>query len=255
MTNFKHLIAMLLLLAGTASQAWGHGFSLFFSSSTALGASSNDYPANIGQYPPSGNQYLFNDIFLDIPGYGWKSDHGGAGSLDFGIDKSLSFDVYGALMYSPGSGASPADAGVSLLIMGAQPGFAGSATVDGTSDFTSGFAISGETSHEFEFTLQTSGDPIPEGVYGIAYSVKGHESEGPDYTPTPLLVATWSTPGFNRGDDSMAPDSPLSIATTAIYDALVTPPVPEPSSFVLLAFGAVGLAGWAWRRRAGRNVA
>lgn len=252
MIRFKNLTMAMLMLAGTTSPAWGHGFSLFLTSPTSLGASSNDYPGNITQFPPDGNQYLFNDDFLEILG-NWESEHGSAGSTNFGTGKVLSFDVHGALMYSPGAGASPADPGISLLIEGAQLGFAGSATVDGTSVFTSGFNISGNTSHEFLTTLQTSGIPIPEGVYGIAYSVKGHASEGADYTPTPLLVATWNTPGFYPGDDPLAPDSPLSIAMSAIYAALV-PPVPEPSSFVLLAFGAVGAAGWAWRRRAGRSV-
>ncbi len=151
-------------------------------------------------------------------------------------------------MYSPGVGASPAIPGVSLDIDGAQLGFAGSATVDGTSVFTSGFSISGNTSHEFIFSLITDGVAIPEGVYGIAYSVKGHASEGPDYTPTPLLVATWYTPGFDRGNDPLAPDSPLSTAMSAIYGELAVP-VPEPSSFVLLAFGVAGAAGRGWRRR------
>ncbi|MEX2113244.1 MAG: PEP-CTERM sorting domain-containing protein [Pirellulales bacterium] len=236
----------LLLLLGVGSPAWGHGFSLFLDGN-ALDSTSNDYPGNIGQFPPDGNRYLFGDEFVDILG-DLTSDHGGAGSSLFGTGKSLSFDGFGALMYSPGSGASPAIPGVSLLIEGQQAGFFGSATVDGTSVFTPGFAISGDTTHEFLFTLQTDGVAIPEGVYGIAYRVKGHESEGEDYTPTPLLVATWRTPNFDPGDDPLAPNSPWSQAQSAIYLALASP-VPEPSSVVLLALGAASAAGWGWHRR------
>ncbi len=250
--TLRPLTLALLLLTGVATPAWGHGFSLFLNG-TALDSTSNDYPANIAQFPPDGNQYLFGDEFDEILG-DLVSDHGGAGSTLFGTGKSLSFDGFGALMYSPGAGASPAIPGVSLLIEGQQAGFFGSATVDGTSVFTPGFAISGNTSHEFLFTLQTDGVAIPEGVYGIAYRVMGHENEGEDYSPTPLLVATWRTPNFDPGNDPLNPDSPWSQAQSAIYLALV-PPVPEPSSVVLLALGAAGAAAWGWRRRsAGQAV-
>ncbi len=72
----------------------GDGFSLFLTSPTSLGASSGNYPGNVGQFPPSGNQYLFSDKFEDIAGT-LTSDHGGAGTDGFGVGKVLSFDVYG----------------------------------------------------------------------------------------------------------------------------------------------------------------
>jgi hypothetical protein len=248
MITIPRLLLSLVLVAGASAQAWAHGFSLFLDGN-ALDASSDNYPGNTAQFPPDGNRYLFAGEFEDILG-DLISEHGGAGSSLFGTGKQLSFDGHGALMYSTGVGATPAIPGVSLLMEGAQAGFAGSINIDGTSVFTPGFAISGNTSHEFLFTLQTDGVAIPEGVYGIAYLVKGHETEGEDYIPTHLLVATWRTPNFNPGDDPLAPDSPWSLAQSAIFQALVIP-VPEPSSMVLLALGASGAIMLAWRRRVG----
>ena len=234
--TFKFLaIALTLACPG---QAWGHGFS--------LSLNGNQLVASSGDYPGNGNQYLFGEVFDSIGGQ-LVTDHGGAGTSLFGTGKNLSFNVQGGLWYSNGGPATLADAGLSLLMEGNRPGFPGSVEIDRDSLFTLGFAISGNSSHEFLTTLQ--GGTIPEGVYGIAYQVTGAPAAGgAPYVPTPLLVATWMTPNFDPGINPEDPGSPLSLARAAIYDA-ATNPIPEPSTLVLLATGALGLACAAWRRR------
>lgn len=234
-----------LSIACSAPQAWGHGFSLSMSGN-ALTASSNDFPAN-------GNPHLFNASFEDLLGE-LSSDHGGAGSNLFGTNKSLSFEVLGPLWFSTGNG-SPATAardGLSLLVEGARVGFPGTIQVDGASTHINGFAISGNTSHEFLSTL-TADPSLPfaaadQGVYGIMYRVIGSPVGGAPYTPTPWLVSTWMTPGFNPGTDPLSPTSPLSLAQNAIYSAAIA--VPEPSTIALAGAAILGLA--IFRRRRNR---
>jgi hypothetical protein len=222
-----------LLVLGASSTAWGHGFSLSLASG-ALEATSNDFPGN-------GNQYLFNAVLEP----NFTSDHGGAGSSLFGVGKSLSFDVEGKLWFSKGDGtpAVPARPEISLLIEGT-----GAIEVFGNSVFTNGYAISGNTSHEFLWTLQSSNGftGADDGVYGIAYRVKGGPSGGGSYLPTPLLVPTFMTPNFFPGNDPLSPGSPLMIAQAAIYQAAT---VPEPSSIALAMAAALGfVAVRRWRK-------
>jgi hypothetical protein len=212
----------LLVLAGLAATAFAHGFSLSLMGNSLV-ATSNDFPGN-------GNPHLF----LAELSAGLTSTHGGAGSTLFGTGKSLSFDVFGPLWYSSGDGnpAQLAATGISLLMESAS--LTGSIAVDRDSTFTAGYAITGNTSHEFLWTLQ-AGFPVPEGLYGLAYRVKGSPTGGDPYDPTPLLVPTFMTPNFEPGDP-MNPESPVSLARAAIYAAAV----PEPSSLVLAAVAAIG---------------
>jgi len=244
--SFKLLAAALAALL-PASGAFGHGFSLSLTGGTTLNAISGDWPGN-------GNQHMFIEQFTPI-GSDLFSDHGGAGTALFGSGKSLSFDVHSALYYSDGSGspAIPAPPGISLLIEDQQPGFTGpSIVVDGTTNFVAGFPISGNTSHEFLWTLQ--GATIPEGVYGLAYIIKGQPAGGgTPYVPTPRLVTMWMTPEFFPGNDPFAPGSPYLLAQAAIYEAATTV-VPEPSSVVLAGLAISGLATVARRRRRGTRA-
>ena len=236
MRNAKYLL-LVLVLAGSTKAAHGDGFALSLSGNTLVGVS-NDFPAN-------GNARLFNSAFEDVLG-SWETDHGGAGSNLFGTNKQLAFDVLGPLWYSTGGVAVPAAVGVSLQMADQQAGFVGpSITLDANSTITAGYPISGNTSHEFVFTLD--GATSHEGVYGIAYSVRGNPVGGNPYVPTQLLVATWMTPNFNPGEDPLDPESPLQLAQTAIFNAAST--VPEPSSIVLSAICAGAMAMVAMNRR------
>jgi hypothetical protein len=235
MRNTKYLL-LILALAGSTQVAHGHGFSLSLSGNTLVGTS--------GDFPGNGNARLFNADLADLLG-AWKSDHGGAGAGSFGINKELAFDVLGPLWYSTGGVAVPAAVGVSLAMKDQTGVFAGpSITLDGNSTATAGYPISGNTSHEFIFTL--AGAELHEGVYGIAYSVRGNPVGGNPYVPTQLLVATWSTPGFDPGNEPLDPESPLQMAQLAIFNAATT--VPEPSSIVLAVLGAAAVGFFRWQR-------
>jgi len=235
MRNAKYLL-LILVLTSSMQTVHGDGFSLSLSGNTLVGTS-NDFPAN-------GNARLFNSSFEDILG-SWETDHGGAGTSLFGTGKELAFDVLGPLWYSTGGVAVPAAVGVSLQMADQQAGFFGpSITLDGNSTITAGYPISGNTSHEFIFTRD--GAALYEGVYGIAYSVRGNPVGGNPYVPTQLLVATWMTPNFDPGPDPLNPESPLQRAGVAIFNAAST--IPEPSSIVLAALGAVALVFFRWRQ-------
>lgn len=236
MQTIRNLTIAVVMLA-SAAPVFGHGFALSLNGNV-LTATSNDFPGN-------GNPNLFL-AELALSSGELRSTHGGAGTSLFGTGKSLSFDVYSPLLYSAGTGvpAEPAAAGISMLIE--SQNLLGSITVDGGDAFTAGYQILGNSSHEFRWTLDSTGI-LPEGVYGLAYRVKGGPAAGGAYDPTQLLVVTYMTPGFFPGNDPLAPDSPLSLATAAVYEA-ATNPVPEPSTWALMGFGVAGLLAVARRR-------
>jgi hypothetical protein len=229
---------VVLSVACLAPQAWGHGFSLSLSGNT-LNATSNDFPGNA-------NPNLFGAVLEDVLGE-LSSDHGGAGTSLFGTGKSLSFEVRGPLWFSNGGAATPARDGLSLSVEGT----GGAIAVDGDTNALAGFPISGNTSHEFLFTLLAdAGLPFgaaDNGVYGIMYRVIGSPTGGSAYEPTPWLVSTWMTPNFNPGNDPLSPTSPLSLAEKAIYTAAIA--VPEPSTMALAGVSLIGLVMIHWRRR------
>ena len=64
----------------------------------------------------------------------------------------------------------------------------------------------------------------------------------------PLIGGNYGTPNLSYFDLPAAPvGETYSLATVGGYIDLVV--VPEPSTFALLGIGAIGLLGWAWRRR------
>ncbi|MEX2113716.1 MAG: hypothetical protein WD845_11055 [Pirellulales bacterium] len=239
--RWRYAFLFPLVLACSASLAWGHGFNLSLTGNS-LGATSNSYPAN-------GNPYLFGEVFEEVLGE-LTTDHGAAGASLFGTGKELSFEVLGPLWYSNGNPAVAARDGLSLLVEGDRPGFPGSIEIDGASSYIDGYAISGNTSHEFLSTLTADllapFSVADEGVYGIMYRVKGSPVGGSPYEPTAWLVSTWMTPGFFPGSDPLAPTSPLNLARNAIYSAAIA--VPEPSAIALAGAASIVVAAFGCRR-------
>ena len=241
---FSVLVGLALATAGTSVQA--HGFSLKLSGNSLVATS--DSPTS------DGNLSVFvGEQFSDIAGK-LQADHGavGGGSA-FIVGKHFSFDAFGPLWFSNGSDATPAAPGVTLKLIDQQAGFTGqsivmSATSPGK---TTGFPISGRTSHEFiwELTIDTTVPghvtSIPNGVYGVGYIVKGGLNGGADFLPTPLLVTGLTTPDFDP--DPTNPNPNVDLAGIAIYRAATA--VPEPTTLALAVMGLGGVVCLVGRRQ------
>ncbi len=141
----------------------------------------------------------------------------------------------------------PAAAGIKMTLVDQQAGFSGlTVSVDGTdTGTTSGFDISGRTSHEFIWKLTSSG-ALPEGVYGVLHQVHGGPGTklaptGDPFGSTPWLLSVYATPGFDP--DPLNPN--VDLAAREIYAAAV----PEPTSIAMLGGGLALAVTVALRRR------
>jgi len=234
------LCALATLTVLEPARVWGHGFALSLTSSSLVATSPE---------PPSdSNPLVFITALEDVLGE-LQAGHGAAGGgAAFVVDRHFSFDLGGPLWYSNGGTAVEAAAGIKMTLVDQQVGFSGqSVSLDGDDGFTSGYPITGRTSHEFIFKLTSSG-ALPDGVYEVRYRVNGgpgtkDSPTGPAFDSTPWIMSVFTTPDFDP--DPLNPNPNVDLAARELWAATV----PEPASVVMLSAGLAVAVGAALRRR------
>ncbi len=269
-TVFTAVLAMALLVP--AERLFAHGFSLSVNTDvsgkpTSVTAASNQPVLDQDTDPndPNGPDNLFLDTFFIQTG---GSNSGGQGTFEGGPQivgpappwTNAYFTVLSPLYYSDGTGtaAAPATNGTYLqlydLEVGAYPGATnGVANLTGTAATTPGFGISVQYYHEIEKDLhlalvssQTNGE------YGFAFDVTIPFIDGVTLTTGPLVevFATGTSDDPNSTASTgfgLEPDAQQDAATLQVYDSVMAA-VPEPSTTVLAAAGAMLLGMIRFRR-------
>jgi len=260
---------LLLMVTTYAGTAWGHGFDLSvdsYASPTSFIIVSNqpvldDDPTN----PTPGPGNLFLDAFSGTP-----NPDGSYGTFEgfaqtsgpFPPYTSASFNIISPLYFSDGTGAAvPASTGTQLHIYdlwagnpdpvnNPHPGASfGDVYLNGTTPFYSGFGVSLYDHHELQKNLYlAAGSTQTYGEYGFAFDVTVHFANGTTLTSVPLVdvfaLDITTDPNNPGGFATFAPPGQQDVATLGIFNAVTG--VPEPSTAVLVAMGALAFLG---RRR------
>jgi hypothetical protein len=215
------LFASLLLLLARGNFAEGHGFSV-----TLVG---NTIVATSGANTVNGlSDQLFVEEMLGSPTF-YSASHGSVGSFSqangFPAGSSLRIDFNGALWYSNGNGATPADLDTMMqpYVTFGSPLL----SIDGASGPQTGFAVTGSShSPTWSVLLKPAATltEVPLGVYGWSYTISGSGPGGPFEPSLPLVVA-FATDGFFG--------SQLEPAYLDVFHAAV----PEPAACGLAAMG------------------
>jgi hypothetical protein len=255
-------IAMIAILTTNVS-AWGHGFDLSvdsYASPTAfIVASAQPVLDNDPVNPTPGPGNLFLDQFDSTPnGDGsYGTDEGFAQtSGPFPFYTSASFNIISPLYFSDGTGSAvPASAGTQLHIFdlfagnsdGNHPGASvGDVYVNGSASSDPGFGVSLFDHHELEKDLYLgAGSTQTYGEYGFAFTVTVQFAGGATITSGPLVdvfaLDITTDPDNPGGFATFASLGQQDTATQGIYNAAVG--VPEPSTAVLVAIGALTFLG------------
>ncbi|HTU26847.1 MAG TPA: hypothetical protein VMF30_15670 [Pirellulales bacterium] len=268
---------MALSIVIVAERAWGHGFDLSINYDTNgnpasfTAASAQPVLDQDGATPGPAN--LFLDAFAQTP-----NADGSLGTYE-GFAQTAgpwplytaTFNILSPLYYSDGTGgpAVPASAGTDLHIYDRyagnpdpvtdpHPGASyGDVYVNGTTPFYQGFGVSLYDFHELEKDLYIAPDSTQTyGEYGFAFEVIVSFVDGPTLSTGPLVdifaTDTTTDPDNPGGFATFAPDSQQDAATLAVYDAVMAA-APEPSSFLMAAFGAIGMGIYGYRRTVRRS--
>ncbi len=190
------------------------------------------------------------------PGTYYPTNDGGPStSGPFSFYDSVTFTVISPLLFSNGSGAVLAPAGVSLNIVQRFPGNApngvsnatnhpgaastasGIITISGATGIVPGFQISLTDTHELAKDLVV-GAFTQTGEYGFAYVVSVQYQNEPLLTTGPLVdIFALTDPTLSGGSFTSFPAATQDAATLQIYTAAV----PEPSTISLTCSGALAL--------------
>lgn len=223
MNRFKLFVGMLTLVScGTIAE--GHGFNMFLINNMITATSGNNTVGGLS------SQLFVEEIFgADVF---YSAGHGAPSRMTavdsgFPSGSSVRIDFNGALWYSNGSGATPAN----LDIMMQPYKVFGSPllSLDGASGPQTGFAVSGTNSHELTWSVLLKPGAtlteVPQGVYGWSYTISGEGPGGP-FEPSLPLVLAFTTDGF-------ASSPSLEQAYLDVFNAAV----PEPAACGLAAMG------------------
>lgn len=251
-----------------ASNAWGHGFLLSvvndgLGNPAALTAVSQAQQLDLLAGPTVGPSNVFLDKFgatATTDGTGtWYGANGGspATSGPWPAYTLATYTILSPLYFSDGTGAAvPASTGTYLQVADrfvadqvGHPGAApGAVNLTGLTMTQPGYGVSLYDVHELSKHLYiAAGSTQKFGEYGFAYNVTVHFAGGQTVTSGPLVdVFALTDPSLPGGSFALASRAQQDAATQAIYNA-----VPEPSSMVLAAVGAVavGFSGWRGARR------
>jgi autotransporter-associated beta strand protein len=139
----------------------------------------------------------------------------------------------GGATVNSGGHLAPGDLNTGALVIAGDVDFeGGNLDIVATGSSITSLSIAGNLILNGDPTLNVSGSLAP-GTYTIASY--GGTLSGGDFT---LNIPAGDTINYGTGSDSA-----ITLSVT-----------PEPSTLALLAAGVIGLAGWAWRRRATRTV-
>lgn len=228
--------------------------------------------------PKPGPYNIFTDEFSNVPSVGngggsyYETYEGfvdmAAGPGSYGI-RSATFNILSPLYYSDGTGTSavPASTGTYLEFSVnpetpnavSQPLADGGPEIEitGSTSLTPGFYVTGSYYHELLKDLYIEpGSSQTYGEYGYEFDVTYVLTPPPPLAylgsvtlTTPPMVDVFALTDSNLPNGDFGDDAPQALqdaATTLIYNA-VTAPVPEPSTFVLAAFGIVTCAVVIWK--------
>lgn len=230
------MFAILIVALAGAEQAWAHGFKVTIDANHKLQLVSEDPTA--GGLPLYKVQSLFGGATLR------ETDHPGFEAFSgFVSGDTISFSLLGPLWFSPGAGTPvPAAAGNVLSLAHQDGSVLIPPTVTGSSGPQAGFQVGeydgfalSEFEHQLGYKLENAGG-LPTGAFAVALRLLGTDHNAQPFTPSEPFVAI-----FNVGL------TPTTLA--AVAPQLYASAVPEPSSMVLAAAAAAGLAMAVLRRR------
>ena len=240
------LIALPAVLLAATSAARGAAFTLDTVSGTMFANTAASFPTDTqseGQNwtdPPFLNETKFADSFA---GFGWATAESQLNYASAATTISGSGAVINqAFLDSIDEVSSQTESAIDILF-----------TVPVMTQYTLNATVTQSLSNPpFLVLTNVTGFNWGTGSSGFAFSATNNQTISLTGILTP---AQYRLNGHVKILDALGPASGiLSIDSNATFDFLLTlTPIPEPSAFVLGAFGVIGLVAYGWRRRRRRE--